>query len=127
MQRFQGIIGIVLILGIAWFFSNNKKRINYKLVISGILLQIVIALLILKVSFVKLFFQKIGSVITHLEAFAKEGAGFVYGGLMADNMAGGAVPYRTPGVFVFGFSVLATIILVCVLVAIFYHCKELFL
>jgi CNT family concentrative nucleoside transporter len=59
MQRFQGIIGIVLILGIAWFFSNNKKRINYKLVISGILLQIVIALLILKVSFVKLFFQKI--------------------------------------------------------------------
>ncbi len=121
MQRFQGLIGIVLILGIAWLFSNNKKRINYKLVISGILLQIAIALLILKVSFVKLFFQKIGSIITHLEAFAKEGAGFVYGGLMADNMAGGSVPYRTPGVFVFGFSVLATIILVCVLVAIFYH------
>jgi CNT family concentrative nucleoside transporter len=121
MQRFQGLIGIVLILAIAWMFSNNKKRINYKLVISGILLQIIIALLILKVSFVKLFFQKIGSIITHLEAFAKEGAGFVYGGLMADNMAGGSVPYRTPGVFVFGFSVLATIILVCVLVAIFYH------
>jgi CNT family concentrative nucleoside transporter len=121
MQRFQGLIGIVLILAIAWMFSNNKKRINYKLVISGILLQIIIALLILKVSFVKLFFQKIGSIITHLEAFAKEGAGVVYGGLMADNMAGGSVPYRTPGVFVFGFSVLATIILVCVLVAIFYH------
>jgi CNT family concentrative nucleoside transporter len=121
MQRFQGLIGIVLILAIAWLFSNNKKRINYKLVISGIFLQILIALLILKVSFVKLFFQKIGSIITHLEAFAKEGAGFVYGGLMADNMAGGSVPYRTPGVFVFGFSVLATIILVCVLVAIFYH------
>lgn len=121
MQRFQGLIGIVLILAIAWMFSNNKKRINFKLVISGILLQIIIALLILKVSFVKLFFQKIGSIITHLEAFAKEGAGFVYGGLMADNMVGGSVPYRTPGVFVFGFSVLATIILVCVLVAIFYH------
>jgi CNT family concentrative nucleoside transporter len=121
MQRFQGLIGIVLILAIAWTFSNNKKRINYKLVISGIVLQIIIALLILKVSFVKLFFQKIGNIITHLEAFAKEGAGFVYGGLMADNMAGGSVPYRTPGVFVFGFSVLATIILVCVLVAIFYH------
>ena len=40
---------------------------------------------------------------------------------MADNSAGGSVPYRTPGVFIFGFSVLATIILVCVLVAIFYH------
>ena len=40
---------------------------------------------------------------------------------MANNFAGGSVPYSTPGVFIFGFSVLATIILVCVLVAIFYH------
>jgi CNT family concentrative nucleoside transporter len=120
MERFQGLIGVVLILGIAWLFSNNKKKINYRLVISGILLQVVIALLILKVPFVKSFFQKIGSIITHLEAFAKEGAAFVYGGLIADSPLG-AVPYRTPGVFIFGFSVLATIILVCILVAIFYH------
>ncbi|MFZ4057903.1 MAG: Na+ dependent nucleoside transporter N-terminal domain-containing protein [Ferruginibacter sp.] len=109
MERFQGLIGVVLILGIAWLFSNNKKRINYRLVISGILLQVVIALLILKVPFVKSFFQKIGSIITHIEAFAKEGAAFVYGGLIADSPVG-AVPYRTPGVFIFGFSVLATII-----------------
>ncbi len=121
MQRFQGLIGVFVILGIAWLVSNNKKKINYRLVVSGIALQIVIALLILKVPIVKSFFQKIGSIITHIEAFAKEGAAFVYGGLMADNFAGGAVPYRTPGVFIFGFSVLATIILVCVLVAIFYH------
>ena len=121
MQRFQGLIGVVLILGIAWLVSNNKKRINYRLVGSGILLQIIIAILILKVPIIKSFFQKIGSIITHIEAFAKEGASFVYGGLMADNHAGGSVPYNTPGVFIFGFSVLATIILVCVLVAIFYH------
>ena len=121
MQQFQGLIGIIVILGIAWLLSNNKKRINYRLVLSGILLQVVIALLIFKVPFVKIVFQKIGTVITHIEAFAKEGAAFVYGGLMVDNMAGAALPYRTPGVFIFGFSVLATIILVCVLVAIFYH------
>lgn len=121
MQRFQGLIGIGLILGIAWLVSNNKKRINYRLVLSGILLQIIIALLVLKVPFVKSFFQQIGGIITHLEAFAKEGAAFVYGGLMADNLKGGSLAYRTPGVFIFGFSVLATIILVCVLVAILYH------
>ncbi len=121
MQRFQGLIGVVLILGIAWLVSNNKKKINYRLVGSGILLQVIIAILILKVPLIKSFFQKIGGIITHLEAFAKEGAAFVYGGLMADNFAGGSVPYRTSGVFIFGFSVLATIILVCVLVAIFYH------
>jgi CNT family concentrative nucleoside transporter len=121
MERFQGLIGIVAILGIAFLFSNNKKKINYRLVASGILLQTVLAVLILKVTVVKNFFQELGKVMTHIEAFAHQGAGFVYGGLMTDNHAGGASPYSSDGVFIFGFSVLATIILVCVLVAIFYH------
>ncbi len=120
MQRFQGLIGIVLILAIAWLASNNKKRINYRLVISGLLLQSLIALLILKVDAVKNVFQWLGNQMKHIETFAHYGASFVYGGLMADN-GGTAVPYRTDGVFIFGFSVLATIILVCILVAIFYH------
>jgi len=121
MERLQGLVGIILILSLAWVASNNKKRINYRLVISGILLQVTIALLIFKVPFVKSFFSWMGRQMTHIEAFAKEGASFVYGGLVAQDASGAAVPYRTPGVFVFGFSVLATIILVCVLVAIFYH------
>ncbi|MEY3874761.1 MAG: Na+ dependent nucleoside transporter N-terminus, partial [Bacteroidota bacterium] len=37
MARFQGIIGIVIILMIAYIFSNNKKRINYRLVVSGLI------------------------------------------------------------------------------------------
>jgi CNT family concentrative nucleoside transporter len=89
--------------------------------VSGLLLQTIIAVAILKVTPVKNFFQWLGNIMTHIEAFAHEGAGFVYGGLMTDNHAGGAIAYNQPGVFVFGFSVLATIILVCVLVAIFYH------
>ncbi|MDE3235579.1 MAG: NupC/NupG family nucleoside CNT transporter [Bacteroidota bacterium] len=121
MARFQGILGIIVILGLAFLFSNNRKKINYRLVISGMALQAVIAVLILKVPFVQYFFKRIGDVITHIEAFAKQGASFVYGDLMATNHAGGSTPYSTPGVFVFGFSVLATIILVCVLVAILYH------
>jgi concentrative nucleoside transporter, CNT family len=120
MQRFQGLIGIVLILGIAWLVSNNKKKINYRLVISGLLLQSVIAVLILKVEAVKNVFQWLGKQMGHIEEFAHYGASFVYGGLITDG-PGGAEPYRTPGAFVFGFSVLATIILVCILVAIFYH------
>lgn len=121
MDRLQGLIGLVVILGIAWLFSNNRKQINYRLVVSGLLLQAVIAVSILKVDFIKRFFQSLGKIITHIEAFAKQGASFVYGPLMADNFAGGSVPYAKEGVFVFGFSVMATIILVCVLVAILYH------
>ena len=48
MARFQGIVGIILILMIAYIFSNNKKRINYRLVMSGLALQLTIGILILK-------------------------------------------------------------------------------
>ena len=121
MERFQGLIGVAVIFGIAFLVSNNRSKINYRLIASGLLLQLIIAILILKVEPVKYFFQRLGSIITHIEAFAKQGAGFVYGGLMTNDFNGGSIPYAAPGVFVFGFSVLATIILVCVIVAIFYH------
>ena len=121
MERFQGLVGIVLILGIAFLASNNRKRINYRLVVSGILLQITIAVLVLKVSFITNFFKWIGMQIGHIEEFAKKGAGFVYGDILLDNHAGGSSAYSAPHMFVFGFSVTATIILVCAIVAIFYH------
>lgn len=121
MEDFKGLLGIIVILGIAFLASNNRKAINHRLVVSGLLLQVIIAVLILKVEPVKNFFQWLGKIMTHIEAFAHEGAAFVYGGLMTDNYAGGSVSYGSPGVFVFGFSVLATIILVCVLVAVLYH------
>ena len=121
MQRFQGLIGIVVILGIAYLFSNNRKRINYRLVVSGLLLQIVIALLVLKVTFITNFFKWMGRQIGHIEQFAKQGASFVYGDIMLDAHNGTSLPYSAKGMFVFGFSVTATIILVCALVAVFYH------
>ena len=120
MGRFQGLIGVVLILGIAFLFSNNRKRINYRLVISGILLQIVIALLIFKVPPVTRFFQMLGHGMEKIERFAREGASFVFGGLMTQQYDGTAANYVKGG-FVFAFNVTSTIILVCVLVAILYH------
>ncbi len=121
MARFQGLFGIILILAIAFLFSNNKKRINYRLVVSGILLQIVIAVLVLKVSFVTNFFKWVGHQIGHIEEFAKDGAAFVWGGVFVQSNLGATVTYRSPQTFIFAFSVTATIILVCALVAIFYH------
>ncbi|TAE17136.1 MAG: NupC/NupG family nucleoside CNT transporter [Bacteroidetes bacterium] len=119
MERFQGLIGVVLILGIAFAASNNRKKINYRLVLSGIALQLCIAILVLKVPPVTRFFQALGHVIEKIEQFAKQGAGFVYGGIVV-NTPSGMNDYGKGG-FVFAFSVTATIILVCVLVAIFYH------
>ncbi len=121
MQRFTGLLGVVLILGIAFLFSNNKKRINYRLVISGIILQTAIGFLVFKVPVVNQFFTFLGRGMEKLEGFAKTGANFVYGGIGAYDFTGQITDFRNPGTFVFAFNITATIILVCVLVAIFYY------
>lgn len=120
MESFKGIIGIFVILGIAFLFSNNKKAINLRLVLSGLLLQLFLAIIILKIPAVTNFFQRIGEGMKAIEGFAKEGANFVYGGIMASGATGGQ-DFRVPSSFVFAFNIPATIILVCVLVAILYH------
>lgn len=121
MDRFKGLIGIVVIFGIAFLLSNNKKRINYRLVFSGLALQILIAVLVLKVEPITRFFAMLGRGMGKIEQFAAQGASFVYGGIMIDNHQGSSVGFGAPHTFVFAFSVTATIILVCVLVAILYH------
>jgi CNT family concentrative nucleoside transporter len=120
MERFTGLAGILLILGLAWLASNNRKAINYRLVISGLLLQVLIAFLVLKVEPVTNFFKFLGKGMEKLEGFAKQGADFVYGGVAAMG-SGGPQNYAAPGSFVFAFNITATIILVCALVAVFYH------
>lgn len=121
MDRFTGIIGIVLIFGIAFLMSNNRKAINYRLVLSGLALQLLIAVLVLKVPFITNFFAMLGRIMGKIEQFATQGASFVYGGIMVDKHDGTAAGFGAPHTFVFAFSVTATIIFVCVLVAIFYH------
>src|ERR1700757_1740816 len=121
MDRFTGLIGVAVIFAIAFILSNNRKAINYRLVISGVGLQIAIALLVLKVPPVTRFFAMLGKGMGKIEQFATQGASFVYGGIMIDTHDGATKSFGAPHTFVFAFSVTATIILVCVLVAILYH------
>jgi concentrative nucleoside transporter, CNT family len=120
MQRFQGLIGIVLILGLAFLFSNNKSKINLRLVVSGLLLQTCIAILVFKVGFISRFFQFLGHGMEKIELFAFKGASFVYDGIAVQKSNGTIANYSSGG-FVFAFNVTATIILVCALVAVFYY------
>ena len=121
MDRFTGLIGVAVIFTIAFLLSNNRKAINYRLVLSGIGLQIAIALLVLKVPPVTRFFAMLGKGMGKIEQFATQGASFVYGGIMIDTHDGATKSFGAPHTFVFAFSVTSTIILVCVLVAILYH------
>jgi len=121
MERFTGLIGIVFIFGIAFLLSNNRKAINLRLVFSGLALQLAIALLVLKVTPVTNFFKWIGHGMSKIEEFAVKGASFAYGGIMVDTHTGSPLAYGAPHTFVFAFTVTATIIFVCVIVAILYH------
>lgn len=120
MERFIGLLGIALILGIAFLASNNRKAINLRLVLSGIGLQLLIAVLVLKIPPVTKFFQGLGHGMEKIEQFARQGASFAYGGLAAMQFDGTVANYAAGG-FVFAINVTATIILVCVLVAVLYH------
>lgn len=136
-----GFLGIVLILGLAYLLSNNRKAINYRTVGMGLLLQAALAIFILKVPFGKWLFEKLGQAVTKVLNFSDDGAQFVFG-ILADQVAFGNVltataanseigpqPWNTDslgnpafyGGFIFFFKIIPTIIFVACLVNIFYH------
>jgi concentrative nucleoside transporter, CNT family len=118
MGRFTGIIGIVIILGLAYLWSNNRRAINYRLVITGLVLQIALAIFILKVPVGQDIFYWLGKAINKLLDFSKEGALFIFGDLTKVTQV---LPEGVVKSGVFLFILLPTIIFVCVLVSIAYH------
>lgn len=119
MERFTGLIGIVLILGLAFLFSNNRKAINYRVVFSGLLLQLALALFILKTEIGQNVFSWVGKKIEQLLTLADEGGSFVFGGLMKPELLKPIFGDRYS--FLFMFKIMPTIIFVAVLVNIAYH------
>jgi CNT family concentrative nucleoside transporter len=118
MDRFTGIIGIIVILSLAWLWSNNRKAINYRLVITGLGLQLALAIFILKVPAGQMLFYWLGKAINKLLDFSQEGGLFVFGDLTRVTQI---LPETIVRSGVFLFILLPTIIFVCVLVAMAYH------
>ncbi len=85
MERFVGIIGIVVIFLICYALSNNRKAINYKTIGMGFLLQVVFAIFIFKVPLGQKMFMLIGEFIRKILDFAYEGGAFVFGPLMNNS------------------------------------------
>ena len=119
MERFTGLIGIVLIFSIAFLMSNNRKAINYKLVISGLAIQILLALFILKVPVGKEIFSWLGAAVTKVLDFSQAGANFVFGGLVNKELMDKA--FGPGNDFIFFFKIIPTIIFVAVLVSVAYY------
>ncbi len=111
MERFISFFGMFALLGIAWLCSKNRKVIDYKAVIGGTILQIVFAVLIMKVPLGQRFFMFINGGIVKLLSFTDEGSKFLFGGLLNNASIG----------YVFAFQVLPTIIFFSSLMSVLYY------
>ncbi len=111
MDKIVGIIGLFVLIGIAVLCSEDRKKINWKLVGIGIIMQIGFAFLILKFEPGKNFFQGMSNCITKLLEFTEAGTGFLFGNLMNVEGAG----------FVFALKILPTIIFFSSFMSILYH------
>lgn len=119
MERFTGLLGIMLILGLAFALSNNRRAINYRLVGTGLAIQLGLAVFILKTTIGQHLFAWLGAGITKILDFSKEGAAFVFGPLVNTTILTKA--FGPGNTFVFFFNIIPTIIFVAVLVSMAYH------
>lgn len=119
MQRFTGLLGIMVIFAIAYLMSNNRKAISARVVGFGFGLQWLLALFILKVPLGKEIFHQIGLGVARMLDFAMVGANFVFGKLAdADTLEKVLGPGNG---FIFVISVTVTVIFVCALANMLYY------
>lgn len=107
MDYLRGVVGIAILIGIAFLLSGYKKNIDWKLVAIGLLLQIVIAVCVLKIPFVKSGFDYLGSGVVRFLGFASYGAQFLFGDLAKNSLA---VKANHNLGFLFAFQALPTVI-----------------
>jgi concentrative nucleoside transporter, CNT family len=131
-QRLVSVLGMAVLLGIAWLLSVNRAMIPWRLVAWGTGLQVIFAVLILKTPAGEAFFAWINGVIVALLGFTEAGARFLFGNLVVNNVPVGAgEPGMGPmepvlgtvastGAF-FAFNVLPTIIFFSSLMTMLYY------
>ncbi|MDN5205285.1 nucleoside transporter C-terminal domain-containing protein [Fulvivirgaceae bacterium BMA10] len=108
MDYFRGALGIFILLIIAFLFSSNKRKIDWRLVAMGIGLQILFGLLVTKVSFITSILHGVSFAFVSFLDFARDGAVFLFSGL-AKNSASDPTANHNFGV-IFAFQVLPTIV-----------------
>jgi len=106
-----GVFGLVVLLGIAFSFSSNRKEVDWKLVASGVGLQLFFAVLVILVTGGREVFETLSRIFVTIISFAMEGASFIFGSLADPSNLG----------FIFAFQVLPTIIFFASLMAVLYH------
>jgi concentrative nucleoside transporter, CNT family len=112
MGRLTGVLGIAVILGLAYIFSTDRRAIKLKTIAWGLGLQLALGLFVLRVPSGQIIFQTLGAGAKHLLDFSYVGSAFIFGELgKADSSLG----------LIFAFQVLPTIIFIAAFFAVLYH------
>lgn len=111
MERVISFVGLLFMLSIAWLLSTDRKKINWKTVISGVVLQMFLGLIILKSTLGQQVFETARATFQGVLNFTNEGSMFIFGSLADSSKMG----------FVFFTMVLPTIIFMSALMSILYH------
>ena len=106
-----GLFGLAVLIGVAWSFSENRGAVSWKLVLSGIALQLAFAIIVIIVPGGRAFFEVLSAAFVKIVEFALVGAQFIFGDLARMDQFG----------FVFAFQVLPTIIFFASLMGVLYH------
>ncbi|WP_338731692.1 nucleoside transporter C-terminal domain-containing protein [Mangrovimonas cancribranchiae] len=108
----RGTLGMLSLIFIAFLFSSNRKAINWKIVSIGLAFQLLIAVGVLKVDFIKAMFEFVGGLFVQVLEFTKAGSKFLFEGLVVDMDTFG---------FIFAFQVLPTIIFFSALTSVLFY------
>jgi concentrative nucleoside transporter, CNT family len=132
LPRLQSFFGLVVLLVLTWSLSLNRSRIPWRVVIYGTGLQLVFAVIILKTAVGAQFFDSVNTVVVALLGYTTDGARFVFGNLVSNNVPlgsgepGNGTFVTAPGQVAnagafFAFTVLPTIIFISSLMTVLYH------
>jgi CNT family concentrative nucleoside transporter len=106
-----GFFGLAVLISIAFTFSSNRNKVDWRLVASGIGLQLFFAILVILVPGGREFFEVLSRIFVTIIGFAMDGSSFIFGSLADPSNLG----------FIFAFQVLPTIIFFASLMAVLYH------
>ena len=85
MERAVSLLGLFVMLALAWLLSENRTRVNLRLIVSGVLLQFLLAVLLLKTRFGEQFFEAARIIVARIVSFSDAGAEMVFGSTFKDH------------------------------------------
>lgn len=107
----RGLLGIAVFVGLAFALSENRRAISWRLVVSGLLLQLVFAAMVLHVAPVRMIIEVVGDFFVKLLGFTNEGSRFVFGSLLDTSKHG----------VIFAFGILPSIIFFSAFTSVLYY------